>query len=152
MADHFLDSSALVKVYVEETRSDWVDSLTTAPIHSIWAVRVTGTEVVAGLFQRVRMNTLRQAAALRATRRFRSEFGVNIRVIEVGRALVERAMDLAEHYPLRGYDAVQLAGALTLRSLRTSRTASPFIFVSADIRLNTAARSEGFTVENPNDH
>ena len=54
---------------------------------------------------------------------------------------------LVESYPLRAYDAVQLAGALTVR-----RGMPPPLFVAADTTLLAAARAEGFLVDNPLQH
>ncbi|MBA3948103.1 MAG: type II toxin-antitoxin system VapC family toxin [Herpetosiphonaceae bacterium] len=61
--------------------------------------------------------------------------------------LIDRAMDLRQCHRLRGYDAVQLASALTTNMLLPALT-----FVAADDDLITAARAEGILVENPNVH
>jgi uncharacterized protein len=53
---------------------------------------------------------------------------------------------------LRGYDAVQLAAALTTNDERISRGLLPLIFVSADTELNDAAQAEGLAIENPNNY
>jgi hypothetical protein len=59
-------------------------------------------------------------------------------------------MDLVQRHRLRGYDSVQLAGAVELQHLRESMGMVPFIFVCADENLNQCARLEGLTVTNPN--
>jgi len=53
---------------------------------------------------------------------------------------------------LRGYDAVQLATALAANRKRLNDGLGALIFVSADDELNTAAKAEGLSVENPNDY
>jgi len=57
-----------------------------------------------------------------------------------------------ERYPLRAYDAVQLASAIFARSGMQAAGASPLSFLSADTRLLTAAQAEGFVTDNPNLH
>jgi predicted nucleic acid-binding protein len=48
------------------------------------------------------------------------------------------AVDLAEKYGLRGFDAIHLASALAIKKA----VAAPVIFSSADARLNKAAVEE----------
>ena len=59
---------------------------------------------------------------------------------------------MTERYALRGYDALQLSSALEASRRRLLHSLSPLTLVSADKELNTAARSEGLTVEDPNTH
>lgn len=60
-------------------------------------------------------------------------------------SLVHFARLMVDRHGLRGYDAVQLAGSLTLRTtLRRSVT-----LVASDQQLLDAAEAEGFTVYNP---
>jgi len=51
---------------------------------------------------------------------------------------------------LGGYDAVQLATALTANAVLTAANLPPLVFVAADDDLLAAARAEGLSVENPN--
>jgi hypothetical protein len=59
-------------------------------------------------------------------------------------------MLLAETHGLRGYDAMQLATALEVNTLRIVSGLPPLTLVSADVELNAAAIAEGLTVEDPN--
>jgi predicted nucleic acid-binding protein len=61
-------------------------------------------------------------------------------------SLLDVASALIDSYPLRAYDAAQLAGFLVLRS--TSGTDEP-VFVCADRVLLSAARNEGCPVLDP---
>jgi hypothetical protein len=61
-------------------------------------------------------------------------------------------MNLAQQYGLRGYDAVQLAAASELHTIRNSMALSPLIFISADNNLNSAAQAGGMMTEHPNEH
>lgn len=73
-------------------------------------------------------------------------------IIEADDQVVRRAMDVAERHALRGYDAVHLAAAMTLRDLRLTGGLPPIIFVSADQEQLETAVHKGFTVEDPNQH
>jgi len=150
---YFFDSSALVKRYIAETGSVWVRSLCAPEANSIiYLSRITGAEVIAAIFRRQRMGDLLVEDARIVSRQFRKDFQQNYRVIEVTGEIVEQAMDLAETWALRGYDAVQLATALYLHRIRQELGLSPLIFVSADENLNAVAEAKGLRAENPNLH
>jgi len=53
-------------------------------------------------------------------------------------------------YPLRAYDAVQLATALRLNSVMLENELPPLTFVSADEILCEAAEAENIASVNPN--
>jgi hypothetical protein len=55
-------------------------------------------------------------------------------------------------YPLRGYDAVQLASERELNTLFITNGLTGVNFVSADNNLNTAVSGEGLIIENPNNY
>lgn len=73
-------------------------------------------------------------------------------MVEVTESLADRAMLLAEAHALRGYDAVQLAAALTVDASYRAAGLPPITLLSADTELNVAATAEGLTVDNPNSH
>lgn len=73
-------------------------------------------------------------------------------IIEMTEQLVNRAMILAETYGLRGFDAVQLAGACEVQALCTESGIPSLSFLSADRVLNAAAIAEGLLVDDPNTH
>jgi predicted nucleic acid-binding protein len=59
---------------------------------------------------------------------------------------VDTALSLIDRYPLRAYDALQLAGCLCLRAAAGSDDP---IFVCADQALLVSAQSEGLSVIDP---
>ena len=73
-------------------------------------------------------------------------------MIEVTEALIEKAMMLSERYGIRGYDAVQLAGAVEVNNRYAMNGLPPITLISADQELNDAATAQGLTVEDPNSH
>jgi uncharacterized protein len=149
----FVETSALAKRYIGETGSVWMrsllDPLTGA---AVYTARVTAVELIAAITRRERGGTLSATDAAAARRAFRVHLAVEYRVIEVTESLIQRAMDLAETHGLRGYDAVQLAGALELGTRSVARGLPLSHLVSADRELNTAAVAEGLTVDDPGAH
>ena len=107
----YLDASALVKRYVTELGSKEVLTLTAAA-EVVATSLVSRVEVAAALARAVRLGALDQDGGRRAQRRFSREWP-DIARIPVSEALVSRAETLAWDHGLRGYDAVQLASALT---------------------------------------
>jgi predicted nucleic acid-binding protein len=153
VAAYFFDTSALAKRYVTELGSAWVRRLVRpAAGNAIHIARITGVEVVAAITRRGRSGSLSARAAAAARTRFRREFRSLYILVDVTAQRLADAMDLAEVHGLRGYDAVQLAAALHLKSRRLIRRQSPPTFVSADRELNAAASTEGLAVDDPNNH
>jgi len=153
MAAYFFDSSALTKRYVIEKGSAWVISITDpAAGNQNHLVRITGVEVISAITRAGRSGSISAADTTKAIAQFYHEFAKGYRITAVTRRLIRRAMILAEIHALRGYDAVQLAAALTVNKQRLARGLSAVILVSADTALNTAAIAEGLTVDDPNLH
>jgi uncharacterized protein len=107
----YLDASALVKRYVAERGSRETIALTAAS-EMIATSIVARPEVAAALAKAVRAGLLTEERARVAQRSFAGDWPDLIRV-PVTEALAERAEALAWAYGLRGYDAVQLASAVT---------------------------------------
>jgi predicted nucleic acid-binding protein len=105
------DASALVKRYVTEVASPEVVALTTGA-EAVATALITRAEVAAALARAVRAGVLDDVGGRRAQRRLSREWPDLMRV-PVTEALVARAEALAWAHGLRGYDAVQLAAALT---------------------------------------
>jgi hypothetical protein len=150
---YYFDSSALIKRYVVETGTTWVNNLChVSQEHTLYVVRISGAELIAALFRRVRNGDIALADGQAAATQFKADFRNNYQVVEVTEHLIDSAMILAEKNSLRGYDSVQLAGAMALQSIRTTLSLSPLTFVCADNYLNTVAATEGLVVENPNNY
>lgn len=153
MGLYYFDSSALVKRYAQEAGSAWIANLTDSPsANSIFIALVTGAEMVAAITRKVRVGAIPPQDAQAALTAFKTHFKTEYLVVLVNAAVVDLAMNLAERHGLRGYDAIQLASALTVQTeLKVSDT-SLTAFISADTNLNKAAQTEGLTVENPHDY
>ena len=148
MAVYFLDTSAVVKRYVQETGTAWIRALTDpAEGHFLYWARITDVELTAALARRRRQANLSPVQAAAALRQFRTDFVQDFRIAEITIPLLQRASDLTDMHVLRAYDAVQLALALEVQSQIPS-----LVLVSADQGLNAAAAAEGLPVEDPNTH
>lgn len=153
MAAYFFESSALVKRYARETGSAWVISLFRPVLaNRIYVARLADVEIISALTRRMRRRSLGPVSTAKAIARFRRAFHGKFRVVEITDVLTTRAASLAEKYALRGYDAVQLAAALTANEGRLLAGANALVFVSADRKLNAAAGAEGLMVQDPNTH
>lgn len=135
----YVDTSALVKLYVEEagtlkvvTRVEHAEAVATALI--------TYAEARAALARHQREGGITAADLRRAVRGLDREWRT-YNVVDLSEALVHSAGVLAERHALRGYDAVQLAAALELRAV-----GGPVEFCGFDDRLNRAARRERLVV------
>ena len=153
MAVYYLDTSALAKRYVQEVGTAWVLELTD-PVsgHDIYVVRITGPEMVAAFFRKVRTGEATLVDASRAVDNFKADFGNQYQIVEVTAGLADRAMVLAQRHALRGYDAVQLAAAFELHTLRNTMRLRPLTFISADTNLIRAAELERLIADDPNNH
>lgn len=144
MAHYYFDSSALVKRYVVETGTNWINNLcATDTGHMLYVVRISGAEIIAALFGRVRTGTLALSDAQAAATQFKTDFRNRYQIVEITEQSIDSAMTLAEKHSLRGYDSVQLAAALELQTVRASLSLSPITFVCADDQLNATATAEG---------
>ena len=135
----YLDTSALVKLYVEERGTSMVTGRVERA-EAVATVRATYAEARAALARHRRERALTAAALRRAVRELDREWGT-CNVIDLTEPLIKRAGALAERHALRGYDAVQLAAALDVRA-----AGGDVEFLSFDAGLNRAGRSERLRV------
>ena len=131
----YLDTSSLVKLYVEEAGSSDVRRLITG-------ATVVATSVVAYAETRAALSRLRRTGYLTPTqfsaakRKFDAQWPALLS-LEVTAAIGREAGDFAERYALRGFDALHLASFAEV-----ARRAGPdgTRFSSFDERLNNASR------------
>jgi predicted nucleic acid-binding protein len=153
VAAFYLDTSALVKRYAVEPGTRWVVNLTDPGAgHLLYTVRLTGVEMVAALYRKVRTGEVRAGQAQRADADFLLDWVQQYEIVEVTDALVMRAMRVARLYPLRGYDALQLAAALEVDVLVRSIGFPRLTLVSADRDLLAAAAAERLSIDDPNNY
>ena len=150
---YFFDSSALVKRYVEEIGSSWILSITNSSSNNyLYVVEITLVEALSAIGRRQREGNLSGEQVNVILEDIRFDFQNVFQIIEIDQNLIDVAGELVLQYPLRAYDAIQLASALQVRSLLTSFPDIQLIFVSADDRLLNIARIETLLTENPNNY
>lgn len=153
MPSYYFDASALVKRYVDEAGSIWVrDLLTTLSDDLVAMADVTRVEVASALARRAREGVITIAERDALIDTFLTHADDEYSVMAAGRAVIGRAIALVQRHPLRAYDAVQLATAVTLRDSLDAFGLPPLIFVSGDTNLLSAAQAEGLRSEDPNTH
>ena len=153
MAAYFLDSSAIVKRYVQETGTAWVRRLVrSGKPDLIFLAHITAVEVTSAVARRRQGGSLPAARVRSILTRFRSHLAGRYIPVEITSTLLADAMRLANAHALRAYDAVQLAAALEVNGRFLSAGATGVTLISADQELNAAASAEGIAVDDPNMH
>jgi predicted nucleic acid-binding protein len=150
---YFFDSSALIKRYIPETGTAWVQAIA-APRggNTVVIAQITQIEIVSGAMRRVRNGEISSRTARTLRLRVGRDASREYMVIHLGQYVIEQAQNLLESHILRAYDSVQLASALEANQQLLAAGLPLLVFVSADRQLLTAAAAEGFTTDDPNLH
>lgn len=130
----YFDASALVKLVVDEPGSDDA-ALLWDGADSVFTSRVAHAEVRGALAAAHRGGRLDDQAHRQAKAGW-AELHAALRLVEVTPQIEHRSGELAEQHRLSGFDAVHLAGALTLAS-------ASVVVATWDGRLHQAARTVG---------
>lgn len=110
----FLDTSALVKLYIEEEGSAAVMAQTEAA-DVLAASRIAWVELMSALARRAREQPQAAPALETARKRFAADWPQFL-VIEATQSLVELAGDYTDTFALRAYDALQLAAVQSIHA------------------------------------
>ncbi|HZK36501.1 MAG TPA: type II toxin-antitoxin system VapC family toxin [Aeromicrobium sp.] len=134
----FADSSAVVKIYADKVGSDRVRGLA-----AMYVAEIVRVEVVSAFWRKARMGDIDPEVCARLVERFEDdldlEFGPLV-AVSIDRGTLKAAARLAGIHGLRAYDAVQLASALTVRSI----DADCQVLATYDRELLAAAQREDF--------
>lgn len=142
----FLETSALVKLYVHEPGTDRLLELAASPENHQFAIlSVAQAEFRSAVRRRERAGDLDGATAAQLLEMFNSHQQVRFLRQGINDLVVDSACELIDRYPLRAYDALQLAGCLIFRAAAPDAP----VFVCADRRLLNAAENEGLAGLNP---
>ena len=128
----YLDTSALVKLVVEEPGSDAVDGLAAAAEYAVSSV-IAYAECRSAIARAAQARRLDASAAVRSLERVWDA----VQTLDVDVRLSVRAGDLASRHLLRGLDSLHLASALEVATPTV-----PVIFATFDRGLARAARAE----------
>jgi len=132
----YLDTSSLVKLYVEEDESSKVDVL-------VKSSKVTATSLVAyaearAAFARRFRDKAFTSDEYNRMKAFFNEDWNRYLILSVSQDIIRLAGDLAEKHALRGFDAIHLASALNL----CQELSSSIVFSCFDDNLQKAFKHE----------
>lgn len=136
----YLDTSALVKIYVQEDGSAGCR-------RAVAEADLIATSALAYVEARAAFTRRRHDGGLppRSYRQVITDLDgdwSSYAVVDVTESVIREGARLAERHRLRAYDAVHLASATALRD---AGRAEPMVFASWDAALERAARREGLT-------
>lgn len=136
----YLDTSSLVKLYVEEAGSAIVRDVT-QKASVIAASKIAYAEARAAFARKQRDDGF-SITALRKIVEDLNRDWESYFIIEVTDGIIRSAGDIAEKYLLRGFDSIHLASAVNLKG----KIMGEVSFSSTDSKLNRAAGKEGIKV------
>lgn len=145
---YFLDTSALVKRYLQEAGSSYVRKLTATVGTVFYQSFIAPLEIASALYRHQRTGHLSTGDLSFLLKSYAVHSHEEYLLVSYSESLIEAAEVLITRHPLRALDAIQLAAALKLRD-NLPPDASPLIFLAGDERLITAAREEHLQAENP---
>ncbi|HTF90449.1 MAG TPA: type II toxin-antitoxin system VapC family toxin [Planctomycetota bacterium] len=137
---HFLDSSALVKLYIREPGTDAMLDLAGKAETRFTVLSLARVECRAALRRRQRSRDLSEATASKVLAQVDTDLRDFFSVQPVDDSVISRAAQLIDKHPLRAYDALQLSGFLQLQDQTRGATT---VFVCSDQQLVAVARAEG---------
>ncbi len=137
----YLDTSSMVKLYVEEQESAQVEMLVKSSGTTATSI-VAYAEARAAFARRHRERSIAPEEYDRIKKAFNQDWA-NFFVLFTNREMIRMAGDLAEKHALRGFDAIHLASALMLQQ----ETSIPILFSCFDTNLEKAAAFEGLCPE-----
>lgn len=133
---NYLDTSALIKRFIAEKGSVLVRTLVTRT-GPVATAKIAYAEVYAGLTRKRRDGHLSDRLYAQVCRQFERDWQAYIRV-DLRDEILALARDLIQRHPLRGFDAIHLASALSLKGA----LGEDLVFAAADGRLLRAAEAE----------
>jgi uncharacterized protein len=136
----YLDTSALVKLYVLEAHSDSVQ-IVVDKAKSLATSVVTFVEVHAAFAAAERLGRISQPQLQQLKQNFKQDWP-QLSQVEATTDILVRAAELAEGFGLRAYDSLQLAAADKVFRLYPQTLQ----FLSFDQKLNQAAKLLGMQI------
>ncbi len=147
MGVYYVDTSALVKLYIHEPGTEQMLRLVEPEEgNRIAVLALARVEFRAAVRRRERMGDIDGEVVVSLIERFARHVEKLYMVQHLSEATLEEALGLVDRHSLRAYDAIQLAGCLTLSETLGGEDPR---FVCADRNLLDAARGEGLATFDP---
>ena len=151
MATYFLDSSALVKRYVQETGSSWAQAITDPTAgHNIFIVRLTLVEITSAITRRGRGGTIPLGDVATILGQFRGKPPEDLSSWMSHPPSSTTRPGSPSDTPSVPMTRSSLPPGLDLQQQSLAAGRGSMTFLSADIELNLAAAREGLAVDDPN--
>ena len=146
MPDYYFDTSALLKLYIQEDGSDRLRRmLDQSEDNRVFILELTLLEARSALRRRERAREISTPDANRFLTQIDQDGKSRYFVEQISPQVTAEAHRLIDSHPLRALDALQLAGCILL----SQTYHSPPIFVCADYDLCDAATAERIPTINP---
>lgn len=136
----YCDTSALIKRYVEEDRTESVDRLWDSAL-AIVTSTVAFAEAVSAFSRKFREGILTHKEYLVTVKNFKKDYN-HLILVPINNDLNALIEELATRHPLRGFDAIHLASAITF----TQSENVEMVFACFDDTLNQSALKEGLRI------
>jgi uncharacterized protein len=147
LALYYLETSALVKLYVREPGTERVLALARRSSESRLAIlSLAQVEFRSAIRRRERAGEIPALVATQLLDAFSRHLESRFVTQTITDYLLDIACALVDRHALRAFDAIQLAGYVVLRS--STGTETP-VFVCSDQELLTAAKHEGAPILDP---
>jgi predicted nucleic acid-binding protein len=144
----YLDTSALVKLYVQEQGTELMLRLAHPDAnHQLAILSLARLEFRAAVRRRAKLGDFEPLVADSLLMSFAQHLATVFQVQPINDAVLEEASGLIDRHGIRAYDAIQLGGCLALRD--TVRGELEVQFVCADHQLLSAATNEGVPTIEP---
>ena len=139
----FLDTSAIVKIYVDEAYSDIIRGIYSSSDNTIYIADIAKVEFCSAIKKRLNQIDIEEEQYASIKTYFLNDYRDSFEVIKSEERLLDQALDLIHEYSLKAYDSVQLAAALQCQNLLQNHK---LIFVSFDKKLINAAQKSGLKI------
>jgi uncharacterized protein len=147
LALYYLETSALVKLYVREEGTDFLLRLATAsPENRFALLSLSQIELRSAIRRRERNGDMSPQVAGLVLDRFQQHLEAKFVQQSLTDSVLDSAAEMIDRYALRAYDAIQMGGYL---ALRTTIGKEPPIFVCSDQSLLQVAHSEQLPILDP---
>lgn len=144
---YYLDSSALVKLYIREAGTDPMLALAGRKAgHQLVVLALAQVEVRSAFRKRQRAGEMGQQLADELLTTFHRHFETRFLKQVITDSILDVACELLDRHGLTSFDAVQLAGYF---SVKTSAGTNVPVFVSSDRELLAAAEAHRVPIFDP---
>lgn len=144
----YLDTSVLMKLFVEEEGSDRVRGLAAGRMGAdvLLVSRLGYTEASVSLARMVHLGRIAAEELPRHLGNLDDYWDQSIQEVDLTEDVLDDARQLAQRFPLRTYDAIHLASAREAKRMLRSVFEGEVQFLASDAALLKAAKTLGFPI------